>query len=94
MSFRISPEAEADIETTVLFISDENPSAARRWHAEILISFERLGEMPRLGIARRDIRPDFRTLPYRNYVILYREVDYGVEIIRVIHGARQWEDLL
>ncbi|WP_371264309.1 hypothetical protein [Nitrosospira sp. Nsp14] len=27
-------------------------------------------------------------------MILYQQVDKGVEIARVLHGARQWQDLL
>jgi toxin ParE1/3/4 len=32
--------------------------------------------------------------PVGNYVILYRPIEAGVEIVRVLHGARQWQDLL
>ncbi|WP_371130402.1 hypothetical protein [Nitrosospira multiformis] len=28
-----------------------------------------------------------------SYLILYQEIDKGVEIVRVPHGARQWQDL-
>jgi toxin ParE1/3/4 len=33
-------------------------------------------------------------LPAGSYLILYQQVDKGVEIARVLHGARQWQDLL
>jgi len=33
-------------------------------------------------------------MSFGNYMIVYREVDIGVEIVRVLHGARRWEDLL
>lgn len=32
--------------------------------------------------------------PVGNYLILYRPIEAGVEIVRVLHGARQWRDLL
>lgn len=50
--------------------------------------------MPGLGVARPDVRPDLRMLPAGNYLILYCEIDGGAEIVRVVHGARQWQDLL
>lgn len=47
-----------------------------------------------MGVARFDIRRGLRMFPVGNYLILYREIDDGAEILRVIHGARQWQDLL
>ena len=38
--------------------------------------------------------PGLRMLPAGSYLILYQQVDKGVEIARVLHGARQWQDLL
>lgn len=29
-----------------------------------------------------------------NYLIAYREIAGGVEIVRVLHGARRWQGLL
>ncbi|PYE88217.1 type II toxin-antitoxin system RelE/ParE family toxin [Phyllobacterium leguminum] len=94
MSYRLLPQAEADIETIALYIADDNPSAARRWLEEIHRFCQRIGEMPGMGIARPDVRPDLRTFPVGNYLILYRQVDEYAEIVRVVHGARQWENLL
>jgi toxin ParE1/3/4 len=35
MSYRLRPQAEADIETIALYIAEDNPSAARRWYEDI-----------------------------------------------------------
>jgi toxin ParE1/3/4 len=37
---------------------------------------------------------DLRTFPAGNYLILYRQIDDGAEIVRVVHGARRWQELL
>lgn len=50
--------------------------------------------MPGMGATRFDVRHGLRLFPAGNYLILYREIDDGAEIVRVIHGARQWQDLL
>ena len=50
--------------------------------------------MPGMGVARPDIRPELRTFPVGNYLILYREIENGAEIVRVVHGAREWQKLL
>jgi toxin ParE1/3/4 len=67
---------------------------ARRWYDEIYDLCGCIGEMPRMGTARPEVRPDLRTFPMGNYLILYREIRVGAEIVRVIHGARQWQELL
>ena len=37
---------------------------------------------------RSDIVPGVRSFPVGNYLIFYRETGQGIEIIRVLHGAR------
>lgn len=95
MSFRLTPRAETDIEEIVLHIAADSPAAALRWYDQIFERCRRLGEMPGMGVARPEIRADLRTFPAGSYLILYREAgDGAVEIIRVVYGARQWQDLL
>jgi toxin ParE1/3/4 len=94
VSFRLRPEAEADIERIASYIAEDNPRAAKRWFEDIHLHCQQLGEMPGIGAARFDVRPGLRMLPVGNYLILYREVDDGAEIVRIIHGARQWQELL
>lgn len=50
--------------------------------------------MPGIGALRFDIRDGLRLVAAGPYLILYREIDEGAEIVRVIHGARQWQDLI
>jgi toxin ParE1/3/4 len=94
MSYRLRPQAEADIEAIALYIAEDNLAAARRWSDDIRRGCQRIGEMPGIGIARPEVRPDLRSLSIGNYLVLYRPTDDGAEIVRVVHGARQWEDLL
>lgn len=94
MSFRLRPRAAADIEAIVLYIAERNPSAARHWYEEILRHCRQLGEMPSMGVARPEVRPSLGTFPSGNYPILYQQIDQNAEIVRVIHGARAWQELL
>jgi toxin ParE1/3/4 len=94
MALRLLPAARADIETIAFYIAAENPSVARRWVDRIEERCERLAEMPGLGVARPDVRLDLRLLPVGNYLILYREMGEDVEVVRVLHGARHWQDLV
>jgi toxin ParE1/3/4 len=47
-----------------------------------------LAENPQLGPSRDDIRPGLRYLVVGEHLILYRIVEEGVEIVRVVHGRR------
>jgi toxin ParE1/3/4 len=35
-----------------------------------------------------------RTFAFGNYLILHRAREGGVDIVRVVHGAREWEGLV
>ncbi len=93
MTFRLLPAAETDLAEISGHIADDDPAAALRWFESILRRCRQLGETPGMGVARPDVRPELRLFPFGKYLILYREVDGGAEIVRVIHGARQWREL-
>ena len=38
-------------------------------------------------------RGDLRRMPFRSYLIFYRVTDH-VEILRILHSARDWASLL
>ena len=46
-----------------------------------------------IGRERSEIHPDLRGFPFGRYVILYRVLTEEVEIVTVIHGARDIENL-
>jgi len=94
MAFRLLPAAETDIEEIAFYIAEDNPPAARRWLNNIIAKCRQLADMPEMGVARVDVRPDLRMLPVGNYLILYRRAGSNIEIVRVLHGARQWQKLL
>lgn len=47
-----------------------------------------LAGMPRMGRARPELRPDVRSFPVGPFMIFYREIEGGIEIVRVARGAR------
>jgi toxin ParE1/3/4 len=94
MAFRLRPEAEADLFEIVRRIADDSPAAAWRWYDSILERCRLLGDMPRMGVEHPEVRPELRVFPVGNYLILYREVAGGADIVRVVWGARKWQELL
>ena len=86
--YRVSEAARADLEEIWLFIAQDNPEAADRFTRALVSRFPKLASMPHLGREREELAARLRGFPVGNYVIFYRPMDGGVEIIRVLHGAR------
>ena len=90
---RRTTQADEDLIDLWVYIAQDNPKAADHLLDEFENKFALLGEQPRIGSARSDIAPRLRHFPVGNYLILYREIANGIEVVRVVHGARRLSDL-
>ena len=81
-------EAEEDLIGIWIYIARDNPAAADATLRGIDEKFSMLAENPRIGRALPELRKGMRRWPFGEYLILYREIPEGVEIVRVVHGAR------
>ncbi|HPE74121.1 MAG TPA: type II toxin-antitoxin system RelE/ParE family toxin [Candidatus Competibacter sp.] len=86
-------QADEDLIDIWVYIAQDNPDAADHLLDEFEKKFALLAGQPRLGAARSDIAPGLRHFPAGNYLILYRETDDGIEVVRVVHGARRLSNL-
>src|SRR5947209_10678775 len=50
---------------------------------------ELYARLPMTGILRADLAPDLRCFVVRPYLVFYRPISNGIEVARVIHGARE-----
>jgi toxin ParE1/3/4 len=95
-----NPVAVADLDEITQYVAKANPEAAHDVRQDILDSAERLGNHPGMGIRPRFRAPRFagiRYLPadrYPVYLLFYRELGDGVEVLRVLHGNRDLPRLL
>ncbi|MCF8003532.1 MAG: type II toxin-antitoxin system RelE/ParE family toxin [Chromatiaceae bacterium] len=71
-----------------LYIAQDDARAADRVLDDIEETFVLLRDQPGLGPERPDIAPDLRYFPVRSSLILYRQIIDGIEVVRVVHGAR------
>ena len=46
-----------------------------------------------IGRSRDEVRLGLRTFPVGNYLLIYRPVQDGIEIVRVLHGRGDIEQL-
>ncbi|MDP6719343.1 MAG: type II toxin-antitoxin system RelE/ParE family toxin [Pirellulaceae bacterium] len=88
-----SPEAAEDLHQIWLFIAMDNIDAADRLIDAIDDQLKGTAEMPLSGRARDELRPGLRSVPVGNSLLVYRPIENGIELVRVIHGARDIERL-
>jgi toxin ParE1/3/4 len=91
--FRLASQAQIDLDDIWLFIAEDSSDAADRFHDLLLSKFLILAEQPMIGRSREDLRPDLRGFVTGNYVIFYRDTPEHIEIVRVLHGARDIENI-
>jgi toxin ParE1/3/4 len=87
-AIRYTARARRDLIDIWLEISAVNPAAANELYNRLEARVEILRRFPQSGPARTDIAPDARALIELPYLILYRIIPDGVQIVRVLHGAR------
>jgi toxin ParE1/3/4 len=75
------------------YLFERNERAADRVLARIEEHIGVLGNNPRLGLERNELAPGLRCFPVGNYVIYFHTVSDGVEIVRVLHGARDADSI-
>lgn len=88
--FRITLRAQTDLDEIWLYIAADRPEAADRFLERFQRGFELLASRPDIGESRPELGRRFRSFSVANYAVYYRtlEADTGVEILRVLHGAR------
>lgn len=88
------PRAAEDVRGIVGFIADDNPEAALRFFDAYVRTLETLRAHPARGRRYEPGHPalgDIRVVAvsgFRSYLIFSRTAADSVEIVRVLHGAR------
>lgn len=82
------PLAETDILEVWDYIADDNPAAADRWVDQLDAQFRMLATQPMMGRTRNELAPGVRSFPFGRYVVFYVALDDGIDVVRVLHGAR------
>jgi len=89
-----SARADEDLIDIWSYVASDDPAAADRLLDRLEDVLGKLAASPEMGVDRSDILSELRLFPVRDYLILFRRIPSGIEIVRVIHGARKWQDLL
>lgn len=86
--FQRTLKAEEDLIEIWCYIAEDNPSAADSFLDLIEEKCNLLAESPKIGTLRSDITDNLRYFPVQKYLIFYREINDGIEVVRVVHGSR------
>ncbi len=90
----VRPRASVDLAEIWAFIAEDSIKHADKFAALIDDQFLGLARRPQMGRSRSELAPNLRSLPVGQYVIFYVPLPKSVEIIRVLHGARDIESIL
>jgi toxin ParE1/3/4 len=88
-----TPTAKRDLADVWHFIAPDNLAAADRLIDSVQTALLLLANHPGMGRTRMELGPNVRSFPVGNYILYYRAVEGGIELLRVIHGARNVRDL-
>lgn len=89
----ISPAASLDLAEIIDYFTVRNIEAGERFIDEFEKKCKYLANFPKMGRSYANIKLDLRGVPLDGYIILYRIVDSGIEIVRVVSGYRNLESL-
>ncbi len=90
---KIAASARRDLDEIWLFIAEDDPKAADRFHDLLHSKFVALAKQPLIGRARDDLSPGLRSFPVGSYVVYYCDTPSFVEVVRVLHGALDLEGI-
>ncbi len=89
--------AREDIVAHATYLGEEaDLDTALRFLTALQEAFELLAKMPLIGPQSRFSDPRLRTVriwtlsEFKDYVVLYRPSDDGIQVLRVIHGRRDY----
>lgn len=77
---------------TYVHIAEGVPERAERWLQRIEAQLLLLAGMPDMGRAREEILPGLRSYVVGKHVAYYRALPDGIEVIRILHAARDTSD--
>jgi antitoxin ParD1/3/4/toxin ParE1/3/4 len=89
-AYRLTSKAEGDLFMIWSYIAPDNLDAADRLEAEIFHGCQQVADKPDLGHFRRDLtQKPLRFFTIRGiYLIVYDPATEPLEVLRVLHGAR------
>ncbi|MEW6129552.1 MAG: type II toxin-antitoxin system RelE/ParE family toxin [Acidobacteriota bacterium] len=86
-----SRPAQKDFQNIYDYIAEIDEDAALDFTTRLQLMCDNLAKMPQMGRARDDLKKGLRSFFIESYVIFYQITGTDIQIIRVLHSARNIE---
>ena len=88
-----TPLARNDLQEIKAYIAQDNPKAALQYMRILKQKCDMLAQTPTIGVCREEYCNLYK-FPVDKYLIFYRIAESGIEVIRILHGARDIQSIL
>ncbi len=82
------PRAKSDLAEIWDNIADDTEARADAFVEKIDSNFQTLAARPLIGHLRDELAEGLRSFPIGRYIIFYLPLPDGIEVVRVLHSAR------
>lgn len=85
-----------DLEEIVLYISKDSKDNAIKFYNKLMENLTKLEEFPNLGLLMPDKKMSekgYRMIIVNNYIIFYKVYEKNIQILKVLHGSRDYPQL-
>jgi toxin ParE1/3/4 len=90
---QFTPLARNDLQDIKVYISQDNPKTAAQYLGILKQKCDILAQTPTIGVCREEYCNLYK-FPVDKYLIFYRITASGIEVIRILHGARDIQSIL
>jgi toxin ParE1/3/4 len=89
----ISQPAIRDLELISSYFADVNVEAGESFLQGFNKRCQQLTSFPLIGRSYDELQPGLRGLSLQGYIVLYRVIDDGIEIVRIANGRQDLRTL-
>lgn len=94
-NFVVTPEAKASLRDILSDLAEDSPEAAHRLRLRLYEGFQLLGRSPGIGHFHEELlNRQFRFRNFYPFVVVYAWETSPIQIVSVVHGARDLATIL
>jgi len=82
------PRAKSDLSEIWDYIAEDSEARADSFVDRIDQKIRTLAQRPGIGRLRDELLPELRSFPIGRYTIFYLPIADGIDVVRVLHSAR------
>lgn len=89
-----TPLASEDLQEIWVYLAENaSKETANKFLLSVKKKCETVAEFPEMGRVRHEYLLNLRSFPFSNYIIFYLPFDNGIEVLRIVHGSRDIQQI-